>query len=407
MKSLKELIQLHELNGLKLKYSELNSFYRNYMESFAPCSEAPSKFILTVLFSALGSSISLSRWITWGTKKIYPNFWTIIIGESTRARKTTALHNGLYFIKKRNEEDPERNFLLPSHSSMASLLDVLEYEKNGIIEHSEIATFLEVLKKGYNGDMKSLLTTLFDVPVSYKRQYVSKENANIEYPIFSLATATTPIWLKENLKHGDATSGFLARFLFAIQMEKTLSIPIPKNPDSARIEEINQFFLKVYALSPHEITFDSEFEEIYSAFYHECDDIINGLDNDIGLNSIIARIQTDYFLKFVILECVIAGKTTASAIEAERAVYLAAFYITQAKAVIHFITPSKAMMNERKILEYIKKEGSATRTDLHRFFHNNLSASELNSLLTALKNCDLIISKPNTKQRCDMFVLGS
>jgi predicted transcriptional regulator len=100
-------------------------------------------------------------------------------------------------------------------------------------------------------------------------------------------------------------------------------------------------------------------------------------------------------------------KTTASAIEAQRAVYLAAFYITQAKAVIHSITPDKAMMNERKILEYIKKEGSATRTDLHCHFHNNLSASELNRLLTALKNCDLIMPKANTNKRGDIFVLNS
>ncbi len=60
--------------------------------------------------------------------------------------------------------------------------------------------------------MKSLLTNFFDVPSSYKINFKSTGKKNLEYPIFSIATASTPVWLKENLKKGDATSGFMAHF---------------------------------------------------------------------------------------------------------------------------------------------------------------------------------------------------
>ena len=139
---------------LKVDFTELNDFYCQYIETFANSSEAPAKFILTVLFASLGSAISLSRWISWGTKKMFPNFWVIILGESTRSRKTTSLDIGLMNVKRRNIDSPDRNFMLPSRSSLASLMEILEIEKNGVIEHSEVATFLELLKKGFNCDMK-------------------------------------------------------------------------------------------------------------------------------------------------------------------------------------------------------------------------------------------------------------
>ena len=160
-------------NDLNFDSGKLNEFYRFYLDTFSQTSEAPAKFILTVLFSALGSTVSLSRWIEWGTKKVFPNYWIINLGESTRSRKTTSLDIGLHIIKKRNLEHPDRDFVLPSRTSIASLLEVLKTEKNGVIQHSELATFLSLLKKGFNADMKSLLTDFFDVPEQYNTKPLS------------------------------------------------------------------------------------------------------------------------------------------------------------------------------------------------------------------------------------------
>jgi len=395
-------------DDLKLDHEELNDFYRHYIDTFSKSSEAPAKFIQTVLFTALGSAISLSRWIVWGTKKIFPNLWAIILGESTRSRKTTSLDIGLMMVKKRNKEFPDRNYLLPSRSSMSSLMEILLKEQNGVIEHSELATFLELLKKGFNCDMKSLLTSFFDVPPSYKVNFITKEDTNLEYPIFSIATASTPVWLKNNLHKGDATSGFLARFLFAFQNKKTKSIPIPLQPDAKRIEMLNDIFKKLYELKPEEIKLDEEFKAVYSEFYHECDEFIDELAVDNGLKSIFSRLQTDYFLKFTILECVLADKTTASGDEASRVKYLIAFYMAQAIATIKSISPDQQMELETKILKFIKAKKEVTRTDLYRYFHNKLSAQKLNSALGSLLKADLIVSGNSTDSRnTQVFKLSS
>jgi len=299
-------------NDLNFEPGKLNEFYRYYLDTFRQTSEAPSKFILTALLTALGSTVSLSRWIKWITDKIFPNFWIINLGESTRSRKTTSLDIGLHIIKGFNREHPERDFLLPSSTSIASLLEVLKIEKNGVVKHSELATFLALLKKGFNTDMKSILTDFFDVPDQYKTKFITKDDSILERPIFSIATASTPIWMKENLKKGDATSGFLARFLFAFQNKKTRSIAIPQAPDETRLKKIEDVFQHLYDLKPTAIEFDDEFKQIYTEFYHESDAFIDELSVDSGLKSIFSRLQTDYFLKFTILECVLLDKTTAS-----------------------------------------------------------------------------------------------
>ncbi len=386
----------------------MNDYYRSYINTFDKSSEAPAKFILTVLFASIGSAVSLSRWIVWGTKRMFANFWVIILGESTQSRKTTSLDIGLMMVKKRNKEFPDRNFLLPSRSSMSSLIEILGIEKFGVIEHSELATFLELLKKGFNCDMKSLLTSFFDVPESYKVNFITKDDTNLEYPIFSIATASTPVWLKNNLHKGDATSGFLARFLFAFQNKKTRSIPIPIQPDAKKIEILYEVFSKLYELKPEEIKLDEGFQAIYTEFYRESDKLIDELQVDNALKSIFSRLQTDYFLKFTILECVLADKTTASKDEALRVKYLVAFYMAQAIATIKNITPDQQMELETKILKFIKLKKEVTRTELYRYFHNKLSVQKLNPALGSLLKADLIIAVKSTGSRStQIFKLSS
>ena len=213
----------------------------------------------------------------------------------------------------------------------------------------------------------------------------------MEYPIFSIATASTPVWLKENLKKGDATSGFMARFLFAFQNKKVKSIPIPILPDEDKVEKLNSVFSRIYKLEPNVIELDSEFEKIYRDFYYESDELIEDLDVDNGLKSIFSRLQTDYFLKFTILECVLSEKTTASKEEALRAKYLVAFYMAQAITTIKNISPNEQMGLEKKIMKIINGKREVTKTDLYRSLHNNISAQRLNSALSSLEKAGLVV----------------
>ena len=136
--------------------------------------------------------------------------------------------------------------------------------------------------------------------------------------------------------------------------------------------------------------------------------MIEELSVDNAMKSIISRLQTDYFLKFTILECVLADKTTASKEVALRAKYLVAFYMAQAIATIKNITTNQQMDLETKILKFIKVKKEITRTDLYRYLHNNISAQKLNSALSSLKKADLIItSNSSGMKNTQIFKLSS
>jgi len=238
--------------------------------------------------------------------------------------------------------------------------------------------------------------------------FITKDDSTLERPIFSIATASTPVWMKENLKNGDATSGFLARFLFSFQNNKTRSIAIPQQPDAARVKKIEDVFQQLYDLQPAVIDLDDEFRQIYTEFYHESDKFIDEMPVDNGLKSIFSRLQTDYFLKFTILECVLSDKKTASRNEALSAKYLVAFFMAQAIAVIKNISPTETMVLETKIQQFLNSVTEATRTDLYRHFKNNLSASQLNTALGSLLKADIIISARSTEKRnTEVFKLNS
>ncbi len=377
------------MDDLKINKYELNDFYQSYLSIFEETTDAPIEFIFTTLLSALGATISSTRWICWGNKKIYPNIWSMLVGGSTNLRKSTSLNIALHFNQLIANKNENRNFILPNDGSFAALLPILEQEKHGIIKHSEVATLLENMSKGYNCNMKSLFTDFFDVPYSHKVS-LKKEEISIKMPIFSMGTATTLTWLKQNITAGDRESGFLARFLYCYREKKEKSLPIPALPDQERINEMEKVMGKLNNLAEEEIKLDNSFKDIYVQFYNQIDKVLCDPFIDEGSKSLIGRLQTDYFLKLTILECVLTGKNTATINEANRVIYLINFYFQQATIIMNKILKTEKAKNEEKLLEYLTKKVKANTTELHKLFNNNIHSNALQSILRSLIDAGLI-----------------
>ncbi len=342
------------LQGYPLNVTELNSFYRRYLEVFYNCSDAPLEFIYTSLLPSVGAAISTMRWVTWGTKNIYPNIWTMLVAPSTFVRKTTSLNTGLYFNIKFDKEYSHKNYMLPKDVSIAAFLKVLEGEKQGVLRHSEFASLLEIMSKGYNNNMKSFFTDFFDVPDVHKVRLKSEDDINIEKPIFSIATGTTLIWLKDNITKNDRESGFLARFLYCHKNKKDRSTAIPTSPDPEALAEIHSAYNKLFNLPPLEILLDASYKKVYKQYYEDIDSLCNDPLLDEGTKSLIGRLQTDYFIKLTILECVLTGKNTATEEEAYRVLDQIKFFIGQAFTIMDQILKTDRNKQEEKVLEYLK-----------------------------------------------------
>jgi len=381
---------LFRLQGHPLNIDGLNSFYKRYLDVFYDSTDAPLEFIFTSLLPSLGAAISTKRWIPWGTKKIYPNIWTMLVGPSTLIRKTTSLSTGLYFNTQHDKENPGRSFILPNDGSFAALLKVLEEEKQGVIKHSEVASLLENMSKGFNNSMKSQITDFFDVPDVHKVRLKSEDDIYIEKPIFSIATATTIIWLKDNITKSDRESGFLARFLYCHKNMKDRSTAIPTSPDPEALAEIHSAYNKLFNLPPSEILLDASYKKVYKQYYEDIDELCSDPLLDEGTKSFIGRLQTDYFLKLSILECVLTGKNTATEEEAYRVLDQIKFFIGQAFNIMDTILKTDRTRQEDKVLEYLRVKKQASQTDLYNIFSRNIHASNLNAIMKTLMDAFLV-----------------
>lgn len=87
-------------------------------------------------------------------------------------------------------------------------------------------------------------------------------------------------------------------------------------------------------LEERQLDIDESFKAVYSEFYDTIERILSDQLLDDGTKSLIGRLQTDYFLKLTILECVLTGKDTATAKEANAVKYLIEFYIQQALVIM-------------------------------------------------------------------------
>jgi len=377
----------------KLDIDKLNPFFRNFCNRYSKVTEAPPEFILTSLLPSLGAAIGLNRWIQWGGKKIYPNVWSMIIGPSTRVRKSTALDIALSANEALDFKFPGRSFLLPADGSMAAFLDALGEEKHGVLKHSEIATLFENMDKGYNSNMKSLFTGFFDVPSAYKVRLKKDGVKVINDPIFSIATATTLAWLHKNITSEDMFSGFIARFLMCYQDKKGTPIPIPMQLDTETQSKIFQKYEHLINLKPQEIDITGEFNEYYSKFYLEMEEMLDDPLLDERTKSLLARLQTDYFAKQTIIDCTLMGVTEAKAETAQRVQYLISFFAAQAKMVMENLRKTDVAKNEEKVLLFLEKVGNASSTELHRLFGNNLKSNQLNSIMRTLEDAGEVFSK--------------
>lgn len=368
----------------------LHPFYREFARAYEETTDAPMEFLISSLLPSIGAAISTNRWIQWGSKRIYPNIWIMLVGQSTILRKSTSLDIGTSALRSLNAEKPDRHFILPNDGSFAGFLECLKVEKNGVLKHSEVASLLENMNKGYNLSMKSLFTDFFDVPPFHKIYIKETGEEHIKTPMFGIAAGTTLNWLKQNISRNDRESGFLARFLYCYMDNKEKSMPIPKMVDPRFSSRFKEVFLRLMKVDPFEIIVDRSYQESYIKFYECIDRSLRNPLLDDGTKSLLGRLQTDYFLKLTILDSTLSGRSLATSDVADRVSAMLSFYVNQALNIMNMLLKTDIAKTQEKILEYLDKRKRVSATDIHRLFNNHLHSKNLHATMKGLEDAGLI-----------------
>src|SRR5579863_7050955 len=74
----------------------------SYRDIVSPCTEAPDAFHLASFIAAVGCLIGRKAWVCC-PHQTYPNFYSLLIGKTANARKTTAYQFALDLFEQTQE----------------------------------------------------------------------------------------------------------------------------------------------------------------------------------------------------------------------------------------------------------------------------------------------------------------
>lgn len=376
--------------SINIDKSKLNPFYHKYLDIYEPTTEAPIEFLLTSLLPAIGSAISIKRHLVHGTAKIYTNIWSLILGESTLTRKSTALNIGTKFVEHKQANcETEEIFILSTSTSTNAFIEALKENKHSLLKTSEIKSLIESMNMNYNGDFKSKFTELFDVPISTTLHYRTHNEGKpfkIDKPIFSLAAASTVEWFTKAIKISDSTSGFLPRILICKADPTAKKIPVPPIPNEDKEKELLDQLSTLYDLVEKKVTIDNKAKGLYGDFYNRSRIEMSSI-GESKLNPFIGRLVDCYCLKFAIIEVTLAGKDIIRKEEMERAIYLTEFYISQIKEIIYTVINNPVHEIKRNILKIIDEKTRVSKSELYDICKGT---DQLNHILAHLEEVEKI-----------------
>ncbi len=212
-----------------------DNFTKNCIDYLEPLTDAPRDFKLMASIMTLSMVIGNKIYIQFGSQRIYPNLWLILIAPSSLYRKSTILHNCRSLVEKVNPE-----MILPNEITPEALLDTLQDRPVGTFIWSEFAGALSSWERSYMMGTKEFLSDIFDCPSFYQRKLKSAEYT-IKNPCVGIFTGTALSWFLSKIKDGDLRGGFLARFCYILPGEKNQFIAIPAAPDMVKANRLVKF----------------------------------------------------------------------------------------------------------------------------------------------------------------------
>ncbi len=181
--------------------------YRDYKQLVTP-SEVPNEFHLFVFLTMISALVGDKIFFNEGNDTVYPNIWTMLVGQSGTSRKSTAFRPSLKILGKIDEV----NLLAPSASPEGFYKELEEYEGVGLLRHTELGTLLGSLRKDYMGGFVDFLCEMYDPMSAPLRRRLSKDTTNIDKLAVSWIAATTPDSLNKCGASSRIASGFLPRW---------------------------------------------------------------------------------------------------------------------------------------------------------------------------------------------------
>lgn len=215
-------------------------WFRDYLDLVEPTTESPDAFHLAASVSLIGACIGKRVGLFHSSDKLYPNFYTLLIGPSGRSRKDTAIRRMLeLFYARPPRNEPLIATAVPFQvvrdiSSSEGLIARLRKTPNVVLYTSEFAKVMSNAAREATRSIGPTLIEAFDTPPSLqnntKANVEASEPMEAKDPFVTVLATVQPEILAELIGSQQQYSGFLNRWLLVVGDGKGAR-PNPPNLD--------------------------------------------------------------------------------------------------------------------------------------------------------------------------------
>lgn len=203
---------------------QTNGFLRSYVEYACACSDAPPVFHAGVALTVFSSIVAKDVICPWHAgRSLLPNLYTLIVGPSRTARKTTAMDAGTDVLY-----DTDASIMMPIPGSYEELVAQLRRQAHGLLTFREFGHFLKQTSRGYAEPQRTALMDLYDWP--HNRPYsrnLKKAVTVISGPIcLSILGSISNELLFQYVDSAEWLGGFFGRMLLLYGERDEFKMPL-------------------------------------------------------------------------------------------------------------------------------------------------------------------------------------
>ena len=387
--------------------------FETYRQAHEGTTEAPDQYHFAVFKTVAGAIVGRSCWL-WNGRHLYPNFYTVLIGPSRTARKTTAKSKGEALLAdtdplviiQRGLATPEgligRLMYPPAEELDDEELDGLpEIERQravSISDHegyrtlvfvNEFASLLKKAKKESSQGIIQTLTDAYDCGPTLDNPTLTKPLSAIN-PFVAFVGLSTQDWLERSLEVGDVYGGYVNRHTFYL-WTPTGPIHNPPEPDEKLLGQIKQQLHEIRnaKFGKHvKYTFSQKADAILKDWYDQ--NYYAEYESEI-VEAAVQRVDEN-MRKLSLLYAVLENEihdTEIHSDQLEAALEVGKYWEAATIEIFGKFGFSKQSRSEMRMLEVIK-EKRRTKRELQQRLGGVMSAAEFNQTLDALVKAERI-----------------
>ena len=193
-----------------------HGWFNGYLELVADTTEAPDQFHLASALTIIGAYAGRRAYTKLASGKVYPNNYTVLVGNSSESKKDTAISRAWNMAL-----DPEwsrERTALPyvernGVASAEAFVKGLSTASNVVIRMSEFSELLANARRKGTTTILTMLMKAWDTPPQLSNDSLTNPALALN-PFVSLLAGTQPDVLASDMIGTDITSGFANRIMF-------------------------------------------------------------------------------------------------------------------------------------------------------------------------------------------------